>query len=152
MPLRTGTWQPDGMAAARKRADAAMAMIKKGDKSFDQVLESKGEYFAQDKERGRLGAKSFNELRRSLRESEYSDLLKGFSLGYFIFYDAPVGKTVGPVKGPEAWYLVRVNARAPAKQPVSVKEARTRELVKQDFLTHRFLEWSKKVLEKTVLK
>lgn len=150
--VRSGTWQPDGMAKARKRAADALAAIKSGSQTFDQTLESKGEYYAQDKERGRLGGKSFNELRRSLRESEYSDLLKGFSLGYFLFYDAPVGKVVGPVKGPEAWYLIRVNSRAPAKQPVSVKEARTRELVKQDFLTHRFLEWSKKVLEKTALK
>ena len=149
---RSGAWVPNGMAEAKKRADTALATIKGGDKTFDQVLESRGEYYPQDKERGRLGGKSFNELRRSLRESEYADLLQGFSLGYFIFYDAPVGKVLGPVKGPDAWYLVRVNARAPAKQPVSVKDQRTRDLVKQDFLTYRFLEWSKDVLAKTKLK
>ena len=149
---RSGAWQPNGMAEARKRAAAALADIKAGKKTFDQTLESKGEFYLQDKERGRLGGKSFNELRRSLRESEYSDLLTGFSLGYYIFYNADVGKVLGPVKGTEAWYLVRVNSRAPAKKPVSVKDERTRELVKQDFLVHRFVEWSRDVLDKAKLK
>jgi len=150
--VRSGAWQPNGMVAARKRAKEALAEIKSGKKTFDQTLESKGEFYIQDKERGRLGGKSFNELRRSLRESEYTDLLTGFSLGYYVFYDAAVGKVLGPVRGTEAWYLVRINSRAPAKQPVSVKEDRTRDLVKQDFLTHRFLEWSKQVLAKAKLK
>jgi hypothetical protein len=149
---RSGAWVANGMAAARARADQALAEIRGAQKTFDQTLDARGEYFQMDKERGRLGSKSLNELRRSLRESEYTDLLQGFSLGYFIYYEAEVGKVLGPVKGTDAWYLVRVNSRAPAKQPVSVKDERNRELVKQDFLTHRFLEWSKDVLDRADVK
>jgi hypothetical protein len=150
--VRSGAWQPNGMAKALKRAEKSLAGIKGGTSSFDKTLEASGEYYTQDKERGRLGSKSYNELRRSLRESEYTDLLKGFSLGYFIFYEGAVGKVLGPIQGAEAWYLVRINGRTPAKKPVSVKEARTRDLVKQDYVAYRFLEWSKKVLETTKLK
>jgi len=149
---RSGAWQPNGMIGARERAAKVLADIKAGTLTFDKALEAKGEYYLQDKERGRLGGKSYNELRRSLRESEYSDMLTGFSLGYYVFYTADVGKVLGPVKGTEAWYLVRVNSRAPAKKPVSVKDQRTRDLVKQDYLVHRFLEWSRQVLDKAKLK
>ena len=149
---RSGAWQPNGMIGARERAAKVLADIKAGTLTFDKALEAKGEYYLQDKERGRLGGKSYNELRRSLRESEYSDMLTGFSLGYYVFYTADVGTVLGPVKGTEAWYLVRVNSRAPAKKPVSVKDQRTRDLVKQDYLVHRFLEWSRQVLDKAKLK
>ncbi|MCB9869806.1 MAG: hypothetical protein H6837_08105 [Planctomycetes bacterium] len=149
--VRSGAWVPNGMDEAHKRAVACMQKIESKEKTFDQALDAFGEFYTNDKERGRIGNKSFNELRRSLRESEYSDLLQGFSLGYFLFYDAEVGKAVGPVKGPDAWYIVRVNSRAPAKQAANVSDPRTRELVKQDYLTHRFLEWSKEVMSRTKL-
>jgi hypothetical protein len=149
---RSGAWRPNGMSAALKRAEKVLAGIKGDRESFDKALEASGEFYTQDKERGRLGGKSYNELRRSLRENEYTDLLKGFSLGYFVFYEGAVGKVLGPIQGSEAWYLVRINGRTPAKKPVSVKEARTRDLVKQDYVAYRFLEWSKKVLETTKLK
>ena len=63
-----------------------------------------------------------------------------------------MGKALGPVKGPDAWYIVRVNARNKAQQNVSVKEEKTRELVKQDFLTYRFLEWAKDVMARADVK
>ena len=149
---KSGAWQPNGMSKARERADRCIAKIRKGEKTFDQALESYGEFYPLDKEKGRLGNKSLDELRRSIRESEYTDVLTGFSLGYFIYYDAKPGAVVGPVKGTDAWFVIRVNTRGPARQNVSVKEERTRELVKQDFLTHRFLRWSKELLAKAEVK
>jgi hypothetical protein len=149
---KTGAWQPNGMNQARERAARCLEKITKGEKTFDQSLESYGEFYPLDKEKGRLGNKSLNELRRSIRESEYSDVLTGFSLGYFIYYDAKPGRVIGPVMGTDAWFIIRVNARGPARQSVSVKEERTRELVKQDFLTHKFLQWSKEVLAKAEVK
>ena len=149
---RSGVWVPDGMAQAKMRAEACLAMIEKGEKTFDQALDARGEYFTIDKERGRLGNKSLNELRRTLGESEYTDILHGFSLGYFIYYTAEPGKVIGPIRGPHSWFITRVNSRTPAKSEVSVKDERTRELIKQDFLTHRFFEWSKQVMAKADIK
>jgi hypothetical protein len=149
---KSGAWQPNGMNKARERAARCVARIKSGEKTFDQALDAWGEYYPLDKEKGRLGNKSLNELRRSIRESEYSEVLTGFSLGYFLYYDAKPGEVIGPVMGTDAWYIVRVNAQGPARQEVSVKEERTRDLVKQDFLTHKFLQWSKEVVAKAEIK
>lgn len=150
---RTDAWLPNGMAEAKKRADKVMAMIKNGEKTFDQALDAHGEFYTLDKERGRLSNKSLNELRRNpLKESEYNEVLSGYSLGYHLFYTAPVGKVIGPLKGPEAWYICRVTSRSPANQKVDIKNQQTRELVKQDFLTYRFLQWVQEVMNRTTVK
>jgi hypothetical protein len=144
----TGGWKDNGLAEAKKRADKAMAAIKAG-KTFDAVLEEMGEFYINDKDRGRFGSKSLNDLRRTLRESEYSELLDGASLGYYIYYDAEVGKVEGPLRCSDAYYLVRVNSRGPASNDVKVSDERTRELVKQDYASYRFLEWANEVLART---
>ncbi|MHC4812629.1 MAG: hypothetical protein ACYTKC_16015 [Planctomycetota bacterium] len=144
----TGGWKDNGLAEAKKRADMAMAAIKAG-KTFDAVLEEMGEFYINDKDRGRFGSKSLNDLRRTLRESEYSELLDGASLGYYIYYDAEVGKVEGPLRCSDAYYLVRVNSRGPASNDVKVSDERTRELVKQDYTSYRFLEWANEVLART---
>ena len=108
-----------------------------------------GEFYINDKDRGRLGSKSLNDLRRTLRESEYSELLDGASLGYHIYYDAEVGKVEGPLRGSDAYYLVRVNSRGPASSDVKVSDEHTRELVTQDYIGYRFLKWANDVLART---
>ncbi len=144
---QTGAWTPDGHEQAEQRAIAAMKAIE-GGASFDDTLASSGEYYANDKDKGRLGSKSLNQLRQSLRESEFTDLLYGFSVGNYLYYDAEVGKIVGPLRGPEGWYVARVNSRVPARSNVSVAEERTRELVRQDYVNHRFLQWANEIVAK----
>ena len=144
---QTGGWLPDGLESAEARANAAMEEIK-GGASFDDVLTSKGEYYVNDKDRGRLGSKSFNALRQQIRETEFSDLLNGFSIGYFLFFEAEPKQIYGPMRGPEGYYISRVNARVPARGAVSIAAERTRELVRQDYITHRFRMWAADVVNK----
>lgn len=148
--VKTGAWLPDGFDRAEKKCIAALEQIRSG-KSFDEVLDEQGEYYATDESKGRLGAKSLNQLRQSLRESEFTDLLMGYSLGYYLFYDAEVGKVHGPLRGAEGYFLARVNARTPATGPVDISDERTRELVKQDYVSYRFLLWANEVLSRTVV-
>ncbi len=145
--IKTSGWVPFGMEEARKRCEEAFAAIKAGE-SFDKILETKAEFYSNDNEKGRLGSKSLNQLRQSLRESEFADLLQGYALGNWLFYDAEVGKVHGPLRGPDAWYIARINSRTPARSGVSVQDARTRELVKQDYVTTRFLQWANEVMAK----
>jgi hypothetical protein len=84
---RTAAWLPNGLEDAETRAEAAMEEIRNG-ASFDDVLTQRGEYYTNDKERGRLGSKSLNQLRQQIRETEFTDLLNGFSVGHFLFYDS----------------------------------------------------------------
>ncbi len=140
----TGAWVPGGLASAKKRAEAAMAAIEAGE-SFDVILSEKGEYYANDKDKGRLGSKSLNQLRQTLRESEFNDLLQGYSVGTQLFYDSEVGKVHGPLRGPDGFFVARVNSRTPARNKVNVAEERTKELVRQDYVSHRFLVWANEV-------
>ena len=73
-------------------------------------------------------------------------LLDGFSLAEFLFFEAEVGKTIGPIQGPDGWFIARVNTRTPARRKIDVKNERERELVREDFLTVRFLDWAREVV------
>ena len=43
---------------------------------------------------------------------------------------------------------MRVNARTPARKKMDVTNERERELVREDFLNHRFMDWANDVIEK----
>lgn len=145
--LKTGAWQPDGMAKARERAAAAFKKIDEG-ASFDDVQAQLGEYYATDQDKGRFNAKPYNQLRQVMRENEFTDLLIGFSAANYAYYDAPVGKVVGPLPGPDAYWVIRVNSRTPSRAAPSVTDTRTRELVKQDYIAWQFLQWANEVVAK----
>ncbi len=146
---KTAAWLPNGVENAKKRADKCMEELRNG-ADYDEMLESRGEYLTADKERGRLGGKSLNELRRSLKESEYLDLLQGYSISEYMFYDAPDGEAVGPIRGPEGYFIARANGRTGGTgKTVSVQDKGRRELVKQDYVMHRFQDWANEVIGKT---
>jgi parvulin-like peptidyl-prolyl isomerase len=143
--LQTGAWEVNGMEKAKERAEAALKRIQDGAK-FDEVLTAEGEFFQNDKDRGRLANKGYNPMRQAVRETEFTDLLMGYSLGAYLFYDAPVGEIVGPLRGTDAYYIARVNQRLPARGKLSLGDERKRELVRQDYLTTRFLDWANEVV------
>ena len=44
--------------------------------------------------------------------------------------------------------ICRVNSRTPPRRKISVKVERERELVLEDYITYRFLEWANGVIAK----
>lgn len=145
---RTGAWTPGGLDEAKKRCEALFAKLESGEMTFDKALETHTEFFANDEKRGLLGMLPLNQLRQQLRENEFTQLLDGFSIAEHLFFDAEVGKTVGPIQGPESWMIARVNSRTPARRKISVKIERERELVREDYITYRFLQWANEVIGK----
>ena len=145
---RTGAWTPGGMEEAKKRCEEVFAKLESGEVTFDQALEKHTEFFANDEKRGVLGLLPLNQLRQQLRENEFTQLLDGFSIAEHLFFDAEVGKTIGPIQGPETWMICRVNSRTPPRRKISVKVERERELVLEDYITYRFLEWANEVIAK----
>ncbi|MBZ0154260.1 MAG: peptidyl-prolyl cis-trans isomerase [Planctomycetes bacterium] len=145
---RTGAWEPDGLAQAKVRCDAAFERLEKKELTFDQMLDKHVEFFANDEKRGRLGMLPLNQLRQQLRESEFTQLLDGFSLAEFLFFEAEVGKTIGPIQGPDGWFIARVNSRTPPHRKIDVKVQRERDLVREDYITCRFLDWARGVIGK----
>ncbi len=148
--VHTGSWLPNGDAQARARATAALAAIEQG-AGFDAVMAERGEYLSVDEERGHLENMSLDKLRRSLGESEYQDLLMGYSVGSVLFDEAEIGKVCGPLRGPEGWYLARVNSRTPACTEVSIDE-RKRASLQQGYMYHRFLLWANEVIARATIK
>lgn len=143
---KTGAWEPDGMQRAKERADAVFAALEKKEMTFDEALTKKGEFFANDEKMGRLGFLPLNQIKQQFRESEFTQLLDGYSVASWLFYDAEVGKTHGPIQGPDGWYIARVNARTPARRKIDVKNERERELVREDYINHRFMQWANEVI------
>ncbi|MCK5944884.1 MAG: hypothetical protein KAI24_23050, partial [Planctomycetes bacterium] len=94
---RTGAWTPGGMEEAKKRCEAVFAKLESGELTFDQALDQHTEFFANDEKRGLLGMLPLNQLRQQLRENEFTQLLDGFSVAEYLFFEAPVGKTIGPI-------------------------------------------------------
>ena len=84
----------------------------------------------------------------SIKMQQLTQLLDGFSLAEFLFFDAEVGKTIGPVQGADGWFIVRVNSRTPARRKIDVKVERERELVREDYVTCRFFTWASGVIGK----
>jgi len=145
---RTGAWVTGGMDAAKARCEAVWAKLEKGELTFDEALEGHTEFFSNDEKRGLLGMLPLNQLRQQLRENEFTHLLDGWSIAEHLFFDAEVGKTIGPIQAPESWMICRVNARSTARRKINVKVERERELVREDYLTYRFLLWATGATEK----
>lgn len=145
---KTGAWEPDGMAQAKKRCEEAFARLEKKELTLDQMIDKHTEFFSNDEKHGRLGQLPLNQLRQQLRENEFTQLLDGSSLAEFLFFDAEIGKTIGPVQGPDGWFIVRVNSRSPARKKIDVKVEREKELVKEDYITCRFFQWANEVIGK----
>lgn len=146
---KTGSWEPDGMNQAKARCQAVYDQLAQKKLDFDAALEQKGEFFANDESHGRLGFKPLNQVKQQLRESEFTQLLDGYSVSNFLFFDAEVGKTFGPIPGPDGWYIARVNARTPPHKKIDVRNQHERELVVEDYVTTRFMEWAGDVLKKS---
>jgi hypothetical protein len=143
---KTGAWEPDGMTAAKARCEEAFARLEKKEMTFDQMLDKHTEFFSNDEKRGRLGMLPLNQLKQQIRESEFTQLLDGWSLAEFLFFDAEVGKTIGPIQGADSWFIARVNVRTPARRKVDVKSEKDRDLVKEEYITTRFFKWAPEVM------
>lgn len=146
---QTGAWQPDGMTAAKARCEALLASLEKGDVTFDQALGKHTEFYANDEKKGKLGMLPLNQVKQNLRESEFTQLHDGFSLANFLFFDAEVGKALGPLQTPDGYVIARVNTRTPPRKRLDVKNERERTLVREDYVTNRFFAWANEVIART---
>lgn len=144
----TGAWISGGMEAAKLRCEALFAKLEQGEMTFDEALDKHTEFFANDEKRGLMGMLPLNQLRQQLRENEFTQLLDGFAVADYMFFEAEIGKTIGPIAGPEAWLICRVNGRTPPRRNINVKVERERELVVEDYITTRFLEWANEIIAK----
>ncbi len=148
----TGTWKQGGWAQAEAKAQAVFDEIASGKTTFDKAMAAHSFWPEHMKNQGHLAGKSMNEIRQELRESEYSDFVAGFSVGEIFFYDVQEGHVAGPLRGQDGYYIAVVTSKQAASGTVDLADKNQRDLVKQDFLSHRFLAWANEIARKTTVK
>jgi hypothetical protein len=101
------------------------------------------------KDQGKLSGKSLNEIRQELKENEYTDFIQGYSVAEILFYDVAIGAVAGPLRGQDGYYICKITQRLAPTGTVTLGEKNQRDLVRQDFLSHRFLSWANEVAGRT---
>jgi hypothetical protein len=151
----------DAFDRARIRSEEVAAKLKEG-APFEELIDRFSEFFdapvfpsrqqtagGPRPNRGRFGPQSKSRLKQLLGESEFDELVRGYSIGDLLFYDAPVGEVVGPIRGPLGYYLGRVIARHAGGRPVDLTQPNQRDHVREDYVARRFLEWSSNAVAKS---
>ncbi len=141
-------WIPHGFEIAKGKADLVLTQIEKGEITFEKARADLGVWPPEVKHAGIMGRKSRNELRKELGENEYMDFIQGYSMGDFLFDEAPVGKIVGPLRSVDGWYLAKVVRRYPPTQAVTIKDPKMKEITSQEYLVRRFMKWADQVASK----
>ncbi|MCI0588795.1 MAG: hypothetical protein L0323_18380 [Planctomycetes bacterium] len=159
---------PDAFDEAKARAEETLAALKAGT-SFEEAIDRFSEFVDRSApppnappgrrlpegprtNRGRFGAQSKNQLKQLLGESEFEDLLRGTSMGEILFHDAAPLEVVGPMRGPTGYYIGRVLERLPGAKPVDFTQENTRDLLREDYLRRRFIDWSADVVAESRFK
>ncbi|HKB16332.1 MAG TPA: hypothetical protein VKF62_09705, partial [Planctomycetota bacterium] len=155
------SWKgPDAFDKARARAEEVMGELKKG-LTFEEAIDRYSEFFdppapaagqqapqTPRPNRGRFGPQSKNQLKTLLGESEFDEIVRGYSIGEILFHEAPIGEAVGPIRGPLGAYIGRVIARHPGAKAIDLAQENSRNLLREDYLARRFLDWSNGVVAK----
>jgi hypothetical protein len=98
--------------------------------------------------RGRFGPLQRNPLTEKMFESELTHLLNGYSFSEDLFFRAPIGEVVGPVRCTNGYFLARVVSRTPGTKVTNLAEKQQMELAQQDYVNHAFQIFVNSAMEK----
>lgn len=104
------------------------------------------------KKRGRFGLRYRNDLQGYVGETAYLHWVTGECITDRAFFDCPENQVIGPFKGPQGYYLVRVARRLPPTFPLNIAEPKKLELLKNDYLRAAFIEYTKEAVAKADVK
>ena len=91
--------------------------------------------------KGRFPLLMRNDLRGFVGESEFTDIIYGYSVTDDIFFHSEKGAVVGPVKGPLGYYFYRLENRVPGPGVDIAVNDQQAFLVKDDLLGVSLLEF-----------
>lgn len=146
-----GTWLQNGFELAREKAEKVMAMIESKELDFDAAMKEYSKWPEHQADQGTLTNKSLNEMRTELKENEYTDFVQGYSVASKLFFDVAAGSAIGPIRGQEGYYIALKTAMTSAMGALSLDDKNQRDLVRQDYLSTRFLAWAGEVAARTVV-
>jgi hypothetical protein len=96
------------------------------------------------KNRGRFGARYRNDLQGYVGETPYTHWVTGASITDHVFSDQALETVDGPFRGPQGWYLTRVQRRTPPSRPLNLSDPKHVDLLRDDYVRNRaFVQYAK---------
>jgi len=162
-------WKKDGWFEARRKAQRLREECEKdpSPEHWSRLLDVHSEYWdpppnergnggwSSDivpKRRGRFGSRYRNDLIGCVGESAYTEWVTGECITDWIFFDQPLNSVTGPFRGPLGWYLTRVTRRTPPSRPLKLDDPEHRRLLREDYLRHAFVEYSKEAVARAKIR
>jgi hypothetical protein len=154
-------WKEDGWKLAEEEAlQVVDALAAAEGKNWDELLEAHSDFWdppaptqasmqqaPRKKNKGRIGAHNRNELLQTLAESDYRNFIVGASVTDEIFFNLEAGQVGGPYEGPYGYYLVRVLSQGEPSGARTLGDANFKEMVRQDYLSTRFMAFGRQLSE-----
>jgi hypothetical protein len=104
------------------------------------------------KRKGRFGPRYRNDLIGFVGESTYTNWITGTSITDHLFFDQGEGTIAGPFRGPQGYYLTRVNKRTGPTRPLNLAEPKHLQLLKDDYLRVAFTDYAKEAVAQADVK
>ncbi|MFN0206968.1 MAG: hypothetical protein ACKVS6_11755 [Planctomycetota bacterium] len=148
--VKSATDEQANLAAIEAARGLTFSDILDRDSDFKDPAPSPGAPPVQNpSNRGRFGSLARNPLTEKLHESELTNLLNGYSFSEQLFFRAPLGEVIGPVRGTQGYYLARVVSRNPGTKVPNVQEKAQMDLATQDYFNHAFQDFMNSAMAKT---
>ncbi len=160
-------WKPNGWALARSKAERLAESARRVPYGWDYLLEAEGEYWNPPAPtRGRpcstspsrlqkgtgLSKRTFNDLRKILDETDYTEFTSGHSVVRPVFFDGVPGEIYGPLQGNRGFYLLKVIERTDTMRPLDLNEEKHLELLRDSYATQALLDYSRESLVKATVR
>jgi hypothetical protein len=90
------------------------------------------------KNRGRFGLRYRNDLQGFVGETPYSHWVTGTSITDYVFAEQAENTVAGPIRGPQGYYITRVQRRTPPSRPLNLGDPKHVDLLKDDYVRSTF--------------
>ncbi len=94
------------------------------------------------KRRGRFGLRYRNDLEGFVGETGYTHWVTGSSITDFVFSDQAENTVAGPFRGPQGFYITRVQRRTPPTRPLNLGDPKHVDLLRDDYVRSSFVKYA----------
>jgi len=94
------------------------------------------------KNRGRFGLRYRNDLQGFVGETPFTHWVTSASITDYVFADQAENTVAGPFRGPQGYYLTRVQRRTPPTRPLNLGDPKHVDLLKDDYVRTSFVTYA----------
>ncbi len=94
------------------------------------------------KNRGRFSLRYRNDLQGFVGETPYSHWVTAASITDYVFADQAENTVAGPFRGPQGYYITRVQRRTPPTRPLNLGDPKHVDLLRDDYVRNSFVDYA----------